>query len=66
MFTKYFCLDCENNVIDVELFDNKEVCPACGSKNIVEDSGSIFNEDWNGHYEGDMPVREHNNDMGDE
>lgn len=59
MFTKFFCLECEDTFQDPE--GDEEKCPFCGSVDIMEDN------DWSdGHFEGDMGHTKQDNSLGDD
>lgn len=65
MFTKFFCLDCEESFQDA--MGENQNCPFCASPNIMEDK-MIDNKDndLDGHFEGDMFYRKHDNSVGDD
>lgn len=62
MLINFFCLDCEKD----HVYDGYDAdkCPHCDSENIVEDTS--INDYEDGHFEGDMYFREHNNSVGDD
>ena len=60
MYKNYFCLECEEVVPSTTIEDE---CPYCAGHNIVEDPTSP-DDDWgDGHFEGDMPSRKHDNEL---
>lgn len=70
MRVPYFCLDCEEGHQNDPMNADEDVCPSCGSVNIVEDTSesdavpALDEVNWDdGHYEGDMPIGFSNKDI---
>lgn len=64
-YVSYFCLNCERNHDNDPYNADQDTCPYCGSENIVEDNldDEYEIEEIDGHYEGDMGQRKHDNEL---